>query len=194
MPESDEEEPLHGSRLDIQLSRPFFRFTGQNGLILASILLIMAPAGWPISVLVFAKPVMELILVWTVAFAAIGTTFMVEAHNHRRWAMRGPDLWLRVSAEGIEFAQLGFSIRQYKLAWPDIRKWRMVGLTPTRRIIQIETAEGRRLAINAMDYVWTGYRSAEDHRTAIALELDIEALLKLYAGDRQGGSVTPGGK
>ncbi len=188
MPDSDEEEPLHGSRLDIQLSRPFFRFIGQNGLVLASILLILAPAGWPISVWLFGKPVIELILVWIAAFASFGIPFMLEARAHRRWAMEGPDAWLRVSPEGVEFAQLVFSIRQYKLAWPDIRKWRMVGLTPTRRIIQIETAKGRRLAINAMDYVWTGYNVAEDQRTAIALELDIEALFKLYAGARQAGT------
>ena len=84
MPESDEDEPLHGSRLDIQLSRPFFRFTGQNGLILASILLIVAPAGWPFYIGLFGKPVMELILVWIIAFAAIGIPFMLEANNHRR--------------------------------------------------------------------------------------------------------------
>jgi hypothetical protein len=193
MPESDEEEPLHGSRLDIRLSRPFFRFTGQNGLILATIMLVMAPAGWPISVRLFGKPVIELILVWIVAFAAFGIPFMLEAYNHRRWAMRGPDLWLRVSEQGIEFAQLVFRIRQYKFAWPDIRKWKMAEVSAKRRIILIETAKSRGLAIDPMDYVWTGYKVAEDQRTAIALELDIESLLKLYAGDRRGESAEPGG-
>lgn len=187
MPGSDEDEPLPGSRLDIRLSRPFFAFTGKNGMILASVLLVLAPAGWPLSVWLTGMAQAAIVLIWAAAFLAVGVPFMLEAVAHRRWAKGGQDLWLRISADGMEFAELVFWPLQHKLAWPDIAKWRMADFPAGRRIVWITTAGGRRHAIDPMDYLWTAHRAPDDGPLAVALGHDIEALLKLYAGDRQGG-------
>ena len=77
-------------------------------------------------------------------------------------------------------------IRPHRLAWLQINKWWMAVLTIKRQYIRIRPDSGRILDINPMDYVWTHGKWEETLNRAMALERDIEALFKLYAGDRQG--------
>jgi hypothetical protein len=186
MPETNQ-QPVRGSMLAVPLSRQYFLYAGKTYTVAAVIFILIGAIGWRLFSWLFSifdEP--SLTVIWLTVWFSTAVPVGIAGYERLRWARHGPDLWLRISQDGVELVQVRLLIRPHRLTWPQINKWWMAVLTIKRQYIRIRSDSGRILDINPMDYIWSRGKWEETLNRAIALERDIEALFKLYAKDRQG--------
>ena len=180
------------SNLERPMSRQAILFTGKLYAGMAAVFAIIGVTGATGWFLLFWSTggfVIVEILMWLCIFSLFAGLFGVSAREYLGRARQEPDLWLRIGPEGIELVQAVFRIRQHRLAWSELERWSLLRHTGNFNVFQIKSVAGKYLVLNPMEYVWTGADLDKSRTSAMALGRDIEALLGLYAKDRQGKTV-----
>ena len=87
-----------------------------------------------------------------ICFVLFDIVLGMMAIDRLRWARDGPDLWLRITPEGVEFAEFDFKLAQYRLPWPRIKKWWVYRESSRLLAIHIRARDGSFHRISPLHY------------------------------------------